>query len=37
MKKLLKKVVESYAKNSTNACAYWLLHQTKAPRTLIQK
>ncbi len=37
MKKLLKKVVEAYAKNSTNSCFMYLLHQTKAPRTLIEK
>ncbi len=37
MKKLLKKVVESYAKNSTNSCFCWLLHQPKAPKSLIKK
>jgi cyclic lactone autoinducer peptide len=37
MKKLLKKIVENYAKTSTNSCAYWLIHQPKAPRSLIQK
>lgn len=37
MKKILKKVVEKYAKSSTNTCHYWLIHQPKAPRTLIQK
>lgn len=37
MKKLLKKVVESYAKNSTNSCLFWLLHQPKAPKCLIKK
>lgn len=37
MKKMLKKIVEAYAKNSTNACAYWWLHQPKAPRCLIKK
>lgn len=37
MKKLLKKVVETIAKNSTNSCSAWLVHQPKAPRTLIQK
>ena len=36
-KKLLKKVVESYAKNSTNSCFCWLLHQPKAPKSLIKK
>ncbi len=37
MKKLLKKLVEGYAKNSTTACVYWLFHQPKMPRTLIEK
>ena len=37
MKKLFKKIVENYARKSTNACAYWLIHQPKAPRVLIQK
>jgi len=37
MKKLIKKVVEAYAKNSTNSCWFWLLHQPKAPRSLIEK
>ncbi len=38
MKKLVKKVIEMYAKSSTNSC--WILgtfHQTSAPRSLIQK
>lgn len=37
MKKLVKKVVEFYAKTSTNACWLGLIHQTKAPRLLIRK
>lgn len=37
MKKLIKKVVEAYAKNSTNASWSWLFHQAKAPRNLIEK
>ena len=37
MKKLFKKIVENYAKNSTNTCAFWLIHQPKAPRALIEK
>ena len=37
MKKLIKKMVEAYAKNSTNASFMWLLHQPKAPRSLIEK
>lgn len=37
MKKLIKKMVEAYAKNSTNASWYWLFHQPKAPRSLIEK
>lgn len=37
MKKLIKKVVEAYAKNSTNSCVFWLFHQPKAPRSLIEK
>lgn len=37
MKKLLKKVVEAYAKASTNTCPAWLIHQTRAPRSLIKK
>lgn len=37
MKKVLKKLVESYAKNSTNSCSWWWLHQPKAPRCLIKK
>lgn len=37
MKKLLKKVVEMYAKSSSNSCVWWTVHQPKAPRCLIQK
>lgn len=37
MKKLIKKMVEAYAKNSTNTCVCWWLHQPKAPRSLIEK
>lgn len=37
MKKLIKKMVEAYAKNSTNSCFMWLFHQPKAPRNLIEK
>ena len=37
MKKIIKKVVENYARKSTNSCAIWLLHETKAPTCLIEK
>lgn len=37
MKKLIKKMVEKYAKNSTNSCLILLFHQPKAPRCLIEK
>lgn len=37
MKKMVKKLVEMYAKNSTNACIAWVIHQPKAPRCLIEK
>lgn len=37
MKKLLKKVVEMYAKSSTSSCPMLLVHQPKAPRCLIEK
>ena len=37
MKKLLKKVVEKYAKSSTNSCIVFIVHQPKAPRCLIEK
>lgn len=37
MKKLVKKVIEMYAKSSTNSCLWLALHQNKAPRSLIEK
>lgn len=37
MKKLIKKIVENYARKSTNSCCAWLLHQTKAPKSIIIK
>ncbi len=37
MKKLIKKMVEMYAKNSTNSCLILVFHQPKAPRCLIEK
>lgn len=37
MKNLLKKLVETYAKSSTNSCAWFLVHQPKAPKSLIEK
>ncbi len=37
MKKLVKKVVEFYAKTSTNSCWMLVIHQTKAPRCMLQK
>jgi len=37
MKKLLKKMVEVYAKSSTNSCFWLFIHQPKAPRTMIEK
>lgn len=37
MKKFLKKVVEKYAKCSTNSCVFLIIHQPKAPRCLIEK
>lgn len=37
MKKLIKKMAEVYARNTTNSCGFWLIHATKAPRSLIQK
>ncbi len=37
MKKLLKKVVEAYAKSSTNSCFIAVFHQPKAPKCLIEK
>lgn len=37
MKKLIKKIVENYARKSTNNCHIWLVHQPKAPSVLIEK
>ena len=37
VKKLLRKVVELYAKNSTNSCIMLVFHQPKAPRCIIEK
>lgn len=37
MKNLMKKIVEMYAKNSTNSCTYLIFHQVKAPTNLIEK
>lgn len=37
MKGMLKKVVELYAKSSTNSCFFFMIHQPKAPRCLIEK
>lgn len=37
MKKLLKRLVESYAKSSTNSCTIAVFHQPKAPKCLIEK
>ena len=37
MRKMLKKLVEAYAKTSTNSCAWFVFHQPKAPRCLIKK
>lgn len=37
MKKFIKKIVEAYAKSSTNSCSWVLIHQPKAPRCLIKK
>jgi len=37
MKKIIKKVIENYAKKSTNSCNYWLLHQSRAPKVFIEK
>ncbi len=37
MKKILSKLVEMYAKSTTNSCAMWVFHQPKAPRCLIKK
>jgi cyclic lactone autoinducer peptide len=37
MKTLFKKIVEVYAKSSTNSCLYVIFHQPKAPRCMIKK
>lgn len=37
MKKVVKKIVEAYAKMSTNSCMIFIVHQPKAPRCLIKK
>lgn len=37
MKKMVKKMAEFYAKNTTNSCFLLLFHQPKAPRCLIKK
>lgn len=37
MKKFFKKMIEKYARSSTNSCFMVLIHQPKAPRCLIQK
>lgn len=37
MKKFFKKMVEKYAKSSTNSCIIFIVHQPKAPRCLIEK
>lgn len=37
MKKLVKKVIEMYARSSTNSCFFFVVHQPKAPRALIEK
>ena len=36
MKKMIKKVVEFYAKNSTNSCLIFLIHAPKAPKSLVK-
>lgn len=37
MKKVIKKMVEMYAKSSTNSCYVWFFHQPKQPKCLIRK
>lgn len=37
MKKLAKKLVEMYAKTSTNSCFFLIAHQPKMPRNMIEK
>lgn len=36
MKKVLKKLIESYARNSTSACSRALWHEIKEPISLIK-
>ncbi len=36
MKKLIKKAIEVYARNSTTACNRGWLHEVKAPKCLIK-
>ena len=37
MRKFIKKIVEKYARSSTNSCSFYIIHQPKAPRCLIEK
>lgn len=37
MKALFKKIVEAYAKSSTNSCYFVVFHQPKAPKCMIKK
>lgn len=37
MKKVVKKIIEAYAKSSTNSCPWFCLHQPKEPKSLIKK
>lgn len=37
MKKIAKKLVEMYAKSSTNSCFMFIVHQPKMPRCMIEK
>lgn len=37
MKKVVKKIIELYAKSSTNTCLFIVFHQPKAPKCLIDK
>ncbi|MDD2627312.1 MAG: cyclic lactone autoinducer peptide [Clostridia bacterium] len=37
MKTLLKKMVTSYAKATTNTCFFLLFHATKMPKSLIKE
>lgn len=36
MKKLLKRVIEGYARNSTTACIHFMFHENKSPKCLIK-